>query len=99
MARLGADDQRAKLAFSLGTLRTKLGGDTGLYDTVAAAYEAAVRDYVPKANNLIALCTDSVNDDPVGGLDLAGLWTALADLGSPERSSRSRGPTTSPTST
>jgi hypothetical protein len=85
VAELGADDQRAKMAFSLGTLGTKLGGDTGLYDTVAAAYEAAVKDYDPKANNLIALFTDGVNDDPSGGLDLAGLRKRLAVLGSPDR--------------
>ena len=62
----------------------KLGGDTGLYDTVAAAYEAAVKDYDPAANNLIALFTDGVNDDPAGGLDLAGLQKRLAELGSPD---------------
>jgi hypothetical protein len=85
VAPLGTDDQRAKLAFSLGSLGTKLGGDTGLYDTVAAAYEAAVKDYDPKANNLIALFTDGVNDDPAGGLDLAGLQKRLAEVGSPDR--------------
>ncbi len=85
VAELGTDDQRAKLAFSLGTLGTKLGGDTGLYDTVAAAYESAVKSYNPKANNLIALFTDGVNDDPAGGLGLAGLKERLADLGSPDR--------------
>jgi hypothetical protein len=84
VARLGTDDQRAKLAFSLGSLATRLGGDTGLYDTVAAAYEAAVRDYDPAANNLVALFTDGVNDDPAGGLDLAGLRSRLAGLGSPD---------------
>ncbi len=52
VAQLGADDQRAKLAFSLGSLGTELGGDTGLYDTVAAAYQAAVKDFDPQANNL-----------------------------------------------
>ena len=85
VARLGADDQRAELAFSLGSLGTRLGGDTGLYDTVAAAYEAAVKDHDPEANNLIALFTDGVNDDPAGGLDLAWLRTRLAALGSPDR--------------
>ncbi len=78
VAQLGTDDQRAKLAFSLGSLGTELGGDTGLYDTVAAAYEAAVKDYDPAANNLIALFTDGVNDDPAGGLDLPGLQKRLA---------------------
>jgi Ca-activated chloride channel homolog len=84
VAQLGTDDQRAKLAFSLGSLGTELGGDTGLYDTVAAAYEAAVKDYDPAANNLIALFTDGVNDDPAGGLDLPGLQKRLAQLGSPD---------------
>jgi Ca-activated chloride channel homolog len=84
VAQLGTDDQRAKLAFSLGSLGTQLGGDTGLYDTVAAAYEAAVKDYDPGANNLIALFTDGVNDDPAGGLDLPGLQKRLAQLGSPD---------------
>ena len=44
-----------------------------------------MKDYDPKANNLIALFTDGVNDDPGGGLDLAGLKRRLADLGSPDR--------------
>jgi len=85
VSQLGVDDQRAKLAFSLGSLGTRLGGDTGLYDTVAAAYEAVVRDYHPTADNLIALFTDGVNDDPAGGLDMAGLQKRLAQLGSPDR--------------
>jgi len=85
VAELGSDDQRAKLAFSLGSLATRLGGDTGLYDTVAAAYESAVDDYDPKANNLVALFTDGVNDDPAGGLDLPRLQKRLAEVGSPDR--------------
>ncbi len=54
----GSMDQRASEGEGS---RTELGGDTGLYDTVAAAYEAAVEDYDPKANNLVALFTDGVD--------------------------------------
>ncbi|HET6968883.1 MAG TPA: substrate-binding domain-containing protein [Ornithinibacter sp.] len=82
---LGSDDQRAKLAFSLGSLATELGGDTGLYDTLDAAYAAAIDDFDPRANNLIALFTDGVNDDPAGGLDLAELRERLAAAGSADR--------------
>jgi hypothetical protein len=85
VAPLGQEDQRAKLAFSLGSLATKLGGDTGLYDTIDAAYTAAVENYDPDANNLIALFTDGINDDPAGGLDLAALSKRLAAAGSDEK--------------
>ena len=85
VSRLGSDDQRAKLAFSLGSLATRLGGDTGLYDTVDAAYAAAIEDYDPRANNLIALFTDGVNDDPAGGLDLAALTRRLAAAGAADK--------------
>jgi hypothetical protein len=85
VAPLGREDQRAKLAFSLGSLATELGGDTGLYDTVDAAYTAAVKDFDPEADNLVALFTDGVNDDPAGGLDLASLAKRLAAAGSDDK--------------
>ena len=85
VAPLGQEDQRAKLAFSLGSLATELGGDTGLYDTIDAAYTAAVEDYDTDANNLIALFTDGVNDDPAGGLDPAALSKRLAAAGSDDK--------------
>jgi Ca-activated chloride channel family protein len=82
---LGSEDHRARLAFSLGALATTLRGDTGLYDTLDAAYAAAMKDYDSGANNLIALFTDGVNDDPAGGLDLPELRQRLAAAGSPEK--------------
>ena len=82
---LGAENQRAKLAFSLGSLPTRLGGDTGLYDTIEAAYSSVIDDYDTGANNLIALFTDGVNDDPAGGLDLEALRGRLAEVGSPDK--------------
>ena len=85
VAELGSDDQRAKLAFSLGSLATRLGGDTGLHDTVDAAYASAVESFDPEADNLIALFTDGVNDDPAGGLDLPELTKRLAATGSEDK--------------
>ena len=39
-------------------------GDTGLYDTAAAAQQAVVDAYKPGATNLVVLMTDGKNDDP-----------------------------------
>ncbi len=82
---LGREDQRARLAFSLGSLATRLGGDTGLYDTLDAAYRRAVEDHDPQAANLVALFTDGVNDDPAGGLTLAQLTTRLREVGAADK--------------
>lgn len=85
IARLDDDSHRAGLAYSLGALSSGLGGDTGLYDTLAASYAAVSRDYDPKAANLIAVFTDGVNDDSTGGLDLDQLTQRLSDIADPKR--------------
>lgn len=85
VAELGADDQRSKLAFALGSLGTRLGGDTGLYDTIDAAYASVMKSYDPGAVNLVALFTDGVNDDPGGGLSLAELRARLGKLADPAK--------------
>ncbi len=82
---LGSGDQRSRLAFSLGSLPTRLGGDTGLYDTIDAGYAAMIRGYDADAVNLMVLFTDGVNDDPSGGLNLARLRTRLAAVADPTR--------------
>ncbi|QIM20811.1 VWA domain-containing protein [Phycicoccus sp. HDW14] len=82
---LGQGDQRSRLAFSLGNLPTRLGGDTGLYDTVDAGYAAMVKGYDADAVNLMVLFTDGVNDDTSGGLSLAQLRTRLAKAADPKR--------------
>ena len=53
------------------------GGDTGLYDTVAAAQQAVVDHYQAGATNLVVLLTDGRNDDPPGGLTLDQLKQKL----------------------
>jgi Ca-activated chloride channel homolog len=52
-------------------------GDTGLYDTAAAAQQAVVDAFQPGATNLVVLMTDGKNDDPTGGLSLDGLRARL----------------------
>jgi Ca-activated chloride channel homolog len=53
-------------------------GDTGLYDTAAAAQQALVDAYKPGATNLVVLMTDGKNDDPTGGLNLDQLQQKIA---------------------
>jgi len=53
-------------------------GDTGLYDTVAAAQHEVMAHYQRFATNLVVLLTDGRNDDPTGGLDLSHLRGRLA---------------------
>lgn len=55
----------------------KLNGDTPLYDATWAAYEYMTRTYDPKYVNAVVVLTDGKNDDPKGGLDLAGLLAKL----------------------
>jgi Ca-activated chloride channel family protein len=52
-------------------------GDTGLYDTVAAAQQAVADAYKPGATNLVVLMTDGKNDDSTGGLSLDALRAKL----------------------
>ncbi|WP_238019939.1 substrate-binding and VWA domain-containing protein [Dactylosporangium sp. AC04546] len=61
-------------------------GDTGLYDTAAAAQQAVVDAYKPGATNLVVLMTDGKNDDSTGGLTLDALRTKLqANAGSEKK--------------
>lgn len=54
-----------------------LGGDTGLYDSVWAAYQKMSKEYDPDHVNSVVVFTDGKNDDPNGGLSLDQLLTKL----------------------
>ena len=56
-------------------------GDTGLYDTIWAAYQAAQADYRPPIENLVMVITGGDNDDPTGGLSEAQLLAKLKAAG------------------
>jgi Mg-chelatase subunit ChlD len=54
----------------------RVGGDTGLYDTVLAAFREVKRTYESGAVNSVVLLTDGVNEDP-RGIGLEELLTTL----------------------
>ncbi|WP_144119083.1 substrate-binding and VWA domain-containing protein [Catellatospora sichuanensis] len=49
------------------------GGNTGMYDTVWAAYQTMQKNYVPGATNMIVLLSDGADDDQLKGLKLEQL--------------------------
>lgn len=63
----------------------RAGGDTGLYDTVYAAFQEIQRHWEPNDTNAVLLITDGRNDDPGGGLSLEELLTRLRAEMRPER--------------
>ena len=68
---------RDNLIAATRTLPKRLGGDTGLYDTTAAAYQKMVAEYDPTHVNSVVIMTDGKNDDPGGGLDISQLLATI----------------------
>ena len=68
--------RREVLAESLAALQAT-DGDTGLYDTTLAAFQAVQRSYAPQRINIVVMLTDGINDDPTGGIDRAELLRRL----------------------
>ncbi|MDL4777440.1 substrate-binding domain-containing protein [Actinomadura xylanilytica] len=64
--RIGSSTRRNFVLSQLNQMRPKMDGDTGLYDTVLAAYKEMDRTYKPEFGNSILLLTDGRNDDPDG---------------------------------
>lgn len=52
-------------------------GDTGLYDTIAAAQKSLLDNFQKDSVNLVVVMTDGKNDDPTGGLTLDQLKQQL----------------------
>jgi hypothetical protein len=76
--------QRTQLLATLGTIKPKPQGDTGLYDTILAAYQAVQKDWDPGRVNSIVLMTDGDNDD-ANGVSLSELQAKLGALVDPKR--------------
>jgi hypothetical protein len=75
--------QRPQLASALaGVVPTN--GDTGLYDTVLAAYQAVQANWDASKINSVVLMTDGQNDNP-GGLTLDQLTTQLKKIADPQK--------------
>ena len=75
--------QRNQLAAALGGIQATH-GDTGLYDTVLAAYKTVQTNWDPGKINSVILMTDGQNDNP-GGLTLDQLVTELQKVADPKR--------------
>lgn len=73
----GGTDHRAQLLSHVESLPTLVGGGTGLYDTVLAAFRQIQSTYDPASINSVILVTDGANDDPAG-ISLQDLLDTLA---------------------
>ena len=72
---------RSRLAAQLGQVKPIKGGDTGLYDTILAAYKNVQNDWQSGRVNSIVLLTDGIgNDDPDGGITHPALLTELKKI-------------------
>ncbi|MEV4536036.1 VWA domain-containing protein [Asanoa sp. NPDC049518] len=72
---------RSELLGKLSTIQPKKGGDTGLYDTILAAYKNVQKGWQSGRVNSIVMLTDGIgNDDPDGGISQAGLLNELKSI-------------------
>src|SRR5947207_8227769 len=77
--------QRNQLIGALGAVQANPKGDTGLYDTVLAAYKTVQTNWDPGKINSVIVMTDGQNDNPGGGLSLDQLVTELQKVADPKR--------------
>ncbi|CNG54771.1 uncharacterized protein containing a von Willebrand factor type A (vWA) domain [Mycobacterium tuberculosis] len=82
--RLGSATRRQRMLSAFAQIRVKKHGDTGLYDTVMAAFDYMKRTYKPEYVNSILLWTDGKNEDP-GGPTLAETLDHIRREYDPER--------------
>ncbi|MFB4310058.1 substrate-binding domain-containing protein [Actinomadura sp. GTD37] len=82
--RLGSATRRQRMLSAFAQIRVKEHGDTGLYDTVMAAFDYMKRTYKPEYVNSILLWTDGRNEDP-GGPSLAETLEHIRREYDPER--------------
>jgi hypothetical protein len=76
--------QRTRLQGVLSQVVPKRKGDTGLYDTVLAAYKNVQATWDPARTNGLVVMTDGQNDNP-GGLTLDQLTSQLQKVVDPKK--------------
>lgn len=79
---LGGVTREQKIKTAIDDLRS--GGNTGMYETILAAYRAVQAKYVADATNMVVLLTDGANDDQEKNLNLQNLLEQLGK-GDPKR--------------
>jgi Ca-activated chloride channel family protein len=75
---------RSVMASALGTIQPIPNGNTGLYDTVLAAYKTVQAGWDPSRVNSVVIMTDGQNDNP-GGLTMDGLLAAINKAKDPSK--------------
>ncbi len=83
-ANVGAVSRRQALASAAQGLPARTGGNTGLYKTTLAAFEAVRAGYDPAVNNSVVIMTDGGNTD-TSGIDLPTLLSTLRSETTPGR--------------
>lgn len=74
-----------QLLAGLPRLRSLVGGDTGLYDTIWYAVQHVRAGYEAGFENSVVVITDGRNDDPAGGLNRTQLIDLLRRSHDPKR--------------
>ncbi len=74
---VGGIDQREVLRRALAATKPNPVGDTGLYDSVLAAFRSVSSSWSAGYVNSVVVMTDGVNDDPTGGIGLPALLATL----------------------
>jgi Ca-activated chloride channel family protein len=65
-------------------LQLRPGGNTGLYDSVLAAYKYMQKNWQPRELNLVVVLTDGKNEDS-NGISQASLLSQLRSAAKPDR--------------
>lgn len=84
IGRLDDPAHRAQVAAGAATLSKNVGGGTGLYDTIWAAYQNVQKSYDPDRVNAVVVLTDGRNDDP-NGMSLDELEANLRKASDPTK--------------
>ena len=75
---------RAQMALALGGIQPVPGGETGLYDTVLAAYKQVQKGWDPSRVNSVVIMTDGQNQDP-HGISIDQLLSQLHKVADPAK--------------
>jgi len=75
---------RSDMVDALTQIQPVPNGNTGLYDTVLAAYKAVQHDWDPSRVNSVVIMTDGQNDDP-SGITLDQLLNQLKSIQDPKK--------------
>ncbi|MFI0352981.1 substrate-binding domain-containing protein [Actinomadura sp. 9N407] len=83
--RIGSATRRQLALSALGAVRPKPTGDTGLFETLTAAYREMTKTYKPEFGNTVLLFTDGKGNDDPGGPSLGETLAELREITDPER--------------